>query len=75
ARLGGRRQLLQGLRRVLGIFHRWADPQSRVPLVERGGVAAWVRRAWQYDLQQSNRVLNPGVPRPVAGETEQAAIH
>ncbi|CAO2632406.1 hypothetical protein LEMLEM_LOCUS21776 [Lemmus lemmus] len=44
ARLGRSRQLLQGLRRVLGIFHRWADPQSCVPLVERGGVAAWVRR-------------------------------
>ena len=31
--------LFRGCSREHGIFHRWADPHSRVPLVERGGVA------------------------------------
>lgn len=37
-------RLLGGCGRAHGIFHRWAEPQSLVPLAERGGVAAWVRR-------------------------------
>lgn len=31
--------LFRGCSREHGIFHRWADPHSHVPLVERGGVA------------------------------------
>lgn len=54
--------LFRGCSREHGIFHRWADPHSRVPLVERGGVA---REG--AELRAINRSWIRSVPRPQVG--------